>query len=800
MSRGLLKKFTYIHIIIIYILMFPVGVLAAVSPDMTARPSVNGRLHVEGRDLLDESDHAVQLRGVSAQGLIRNQGFINDSLFKQLSSDWDCHLIRLAVHASTYDSYKSGDRDEYYSMIKNGIDLAISNDMYVIVDWHMLEKGNPNDEIDSALEFFQRVTFDYSNCPNIIFEICNEPNGAVDWSDVVRYAGRVIPVIRSRMKDAVILVGTPIFDHNLGSPVIRPLDYDNVMYVYHFYAATHGEEAQDEIKAAIREGLPVFVSECGVCEADGDGTIDFASAVSWFELLNEYNISYTVWGLSGKDESSSFFDIDFDPHDMIRDNDLTVTGRWVRELIRGKEPGTISVPSPVVKRSIYQRLRALITNSLEIRGYKAIYNWDTLACVSAGILLFASCGYLLYRFVCYRKIFTYDDVVMKDVPSENKALKFLTRAVVVLGSFFTLIYLGWRIVYSVPTDAGLAAVIANLLLLTVEILGFIESLVMYRNLFGRRKHPLPSIPDDAWPDVDIFIATYNEPPELLKRTINGCTHLKYPDLNKIHIWVCDDNRRPQMRELANEMGVGYFDRPDNKGAKAGNLNNAMAHTDSPYIVTLDADMIVKSDFLLKTIPYFVDVELREQGKPEEERHHLGLLQTPQCFYDPDVFQHALYSERRAPNEQDFFYRTIEPAKTATNSVIYGGSNTVISRKALEDIGGFYTGSITEDFATGLLIEAAGYVSLGLSEPLASGQTPHTFKEHIQQRTRWARGVIVTARKLGILRRRDLNIAQKTNYLSSVVYWYSPVKNLIYIFGILSHLWQNIAYRVARTTR
>ncbi len=157
----------------------------------------------------------------------------------------------------------------------------------------------------------------------------------------------------------------------------------------------------------------------------------------------------------------------------------------------------------------------------------------------------------------------------------------------------------------------------------------------------------------------------------------------------------------------------------------------MGLTSAPYIVTLDADMIVKSDFLLKTIPYFVDIELHEKDKPEEKQAHLGLLQTPQCFYDPDIFQFALYSERRAPNEQDFFYRTIEPAKTATNSVIYGGSNTVLSRRALEDIGGFYTGSITEDFATGLLIESKGYVSLGLPEPLASGQTPHTFKEHIQ---------------------------------------------------------------------
>lgn len=116
-------------------------------------------------------------------------------------------------------------------------------------------------------------------------------------------------------------------------------------------------------------------------------------------------------------------------------------------------------------------------------------------------------------------------------------------------------------------------------------------------------HPLPEIAEDAYPDVDVFIATYNEPTDLLERTVNGCVHLKYPDPKKVHIWICDDNRRSEMRALAEKMGVGYFDRPDNKGAKAGNLNHALSLTTAPYVVTLDADMIPRSDFLLKTIPY-----------------------------------------------------------------------------------------------------------------------------------------------------------------------------------------------------
>ena len=348
-----------------------------------------------------------------------------------------------------------------------------------------------------------------------------------------------------------------------------------------------------------------------------------------------------------------------------------------------------------------------------------------------------------------------------------------------------MVYLLWRMSYSIPLESGPLPIAICMLLLLVEMFGFVESVIHYESILGLRDHPLPKIADNEYPDVDIFIATYNEPCDLLRRTINGCTHLHYPDPSKMHIWVCDDNRRPAMRQLAEEMGVGYFDRPDNKGAKAGNLNHALGLTSAPYVVTLDADMIVRSDFLLKTIPYFVDAEKKAFGKPKNEQVRLGFVQTPQAFYDPDVFQHALYAEHIVPNEQDFFYRTIEAAKTSTNSVIYGGSNTILSREALEAIGGFYTESITEDFATGMLIESAGFVSLGLSEPLASGRTPHTFKEHIQQRTRWGRGVIVTARKLKPMSRPGLSIQQRLSYWSSVVYWYSPIKNLIYLCAPLA---------------
>lgn len=352
-----------------------------------------------------------------------------------------------------------------------------------------------------------------------------------------------------------------------------------------------------------------------------------------------------------------------------------------------------------------------------------------------------------------------------------------------LNMFFTIMYLVWRTFFTIPFEYGIVSVVAGIGLLIVEVLGMVEAFVHFANMYSVEDYPFPeNVPLDAFPHVDIFIATYSEEPELLYKTIRGCTRMKYPDPEKVHIYLCDDGRRPEMRALAEKLGVNYLDRPDNAGAKAGNLNNALAHSTSPYVVTFDADMIPRSNFLMQTMPYFVDAELRNRDLPDEDKIKLGFLQSPQSFYNLDLFQFNLYSEARIPNEQDYFYKDIQVARTKTNSVIYGGSNTVLSREALEAIGGFFTGAITEDFATGILIEKKQYVSLGTGQPLASGLSPQDLKDLVQQRTRWARGVIATGRKMHIFSASQLNFSQKMNYWASIWYWYAPLKRLIYIMS------------------
>lgn len=363
---------------------------------------------------------------------------------------------------------------------------------------------------------------------------------------------------------------------------------------------------------------------------------------------------------------------------------------------------------------------------------------------------------------------------------KKEVIKFRSWMIFNIG--WTLLYLYWRIFYTVPTDSGILSLVAGIALLVVEILGMLEAFVHYFNMSNIKYPKFPKVEPEDYPEVDVLIATYNEPIEILYRTINGCVHMDYPDKSKVHIYFCDDGSRKEVEELAAQMHVGYIKREEHKGAKAGNLNHAMSVTSSPYIATFDADMIPKHNFLMKTMAYFADQEKKNRELPEEEQVHLGFIQTPQTFYNPDLFQYNLFSENRIPNEQDYFYKDVQVSRNKSNSVIYGGSNTVITRRALEDVGGFYEKSITEDFATGILIQKKGYVCYALNEVLASGLSPTDLKSLISQRVRWARGCICTGRKLHLLFTPKLKFAQRANYLASVWYWYASWKRFIYIMS------------------
>lgn len=354
------------------------------------------------------------------------------------------------------------------------------------------------------------------------------------------------------------------------------------------------------------------------------------------------------------------------------------------------------------------------------------------------------------------------------------------------------IYLLWRIFFTLPFDQGLPQVIFGILLIVAETITVFTTFELYYRKIksDRYELELPEIELQDYPDIDVFIATHNESIELLYKTANACTYMNYPDLSKVHIYFCDDGDRKEVEDLAKQLNIGYIGLKDNKDAKSGNLNNALSHTSSPLIATFDADMIPRHTFLMKTVPYFLlpyyikeDEKWRKRTEDEiDEKFKIGLIQTPQSFYNPDLFQYNLYAENTIPNEQDFFSKEVNIMRNSSNAIAYTGSNTVISRQALEDIGRFPLKTITEDFETSVRIQKEGYVTYATDEVQAAGLSTTTIPSMIKQRTRWARGVIQSIQNTHAIFTRHLPIAGRLTYLSAYLYWWSFFNRLIFILA------------------
>ena len=300
------------------------------------RPSVCGRLCVRDGKLCSDSGEPVMLRGVSLNGLITSESFLNETLFQELSRDDGINLIRLAMYTygvGTIGYCTKGDKERHKADIDLGVELAKAADLYVIIDWHILSDGDPNTYVEEAKIFFDEMAERYADCPNVLYEICNEPNG-VDWPKVKRYAEQVIPVIREHAPEAVILVGNPDWSKDLDSVAADSLDFDNLLYSLHFYAATHGLEYRNMTERVSQAGLPVFVTEFGVTAASGGLPRDLESADAWIELLEQENISYCMWAFSKVPEACSAIRATVPKYSGFAQEDYTETGLWLLETLR----------------------------------------------------------------------------------------------------------------------------------------------------------------------------------------------------------------------------------------------------------------------------------------------------------------------------------------------------------------------------------------------------------------------------------------------------------------------------------
>lgn len=289
----------------------------------------HGQLSVQGTQLVDQNNNPVVLRGMSFGWHSMWPRFYNEKAVSWLKKDFNCNVVRAAMGIElgnmSYIKEPQFSKDKIEAVIKG----AIKSDIYVIIDWH-----SHNINLEEAKAFFAEISKKYSKYPNIIYEVFNEPDDET-WPEVKAYAEEIISVIRENDPKNIILVGSPHWDQDVHLPAADPiLGYANIMYTMHFYAATHGKELRDRTDAAIKSGLPVFISESAGMEASGDGPLNVKAWQEYINWMESNKLSWITWSVSDKDETCSILKKSAKSEGKWKKEDLKESGIKVRELLR----------------------------------------------------------------------------------------------------------------------------------------------------------------------------------------------------------------------------------------------------------------------------------------------------------------------------------------------------------------------------------------------------------------------------------------------------------------------------------
>lgn len=333
-----IKKFLIIYIIAMVIILSGCTSMdiqenyidVAIQEENVDKNSIayTGWLKTEGANLLNEKGEPIQLRGLSSHGIQWFPDVLTYENLKELKQNWNINVFRIAMYtdenANGYIVHPQELKDEVNRIVESAVKL----DMYVIIDWHILKDNNPQIYQKQSIEFFDEMSKKYAEVPNVIYEICNEPNGdEVIWDRNVKpYAEEVIKTIRANCPKSFIIVGTPDWCKSLKTAASNPLDYENIAYSCHFYAGSHKGEIQSQIDYCIENNLPVFISECGITNASGNGEIYADKYRAWIDFLNERNLSFVYWSFCNKDESSSILRPDYAPKKTSNDTETSDVG------------------------------------------------------------------------------------------------------------------------------------------------------------------------------------------------------------------------------------------------------------------------------------------------------------------------------------------------------------------------------------------------------------------------------------------------------------------------------------------
>jgi len=309
------------------------------SVDRRGRTAVErfGQLRVEGTRMLTADGRPLQLRGISSYGLQFAGKYANEDVLRWLRDDWNMQIWRAALYLSEggYISQRS-----LKDKVVESVDAAINLGLYVIIDWHVHLDRDPRMYQKYALEFFAEMAQRYGSYPNVLYEICNEPNGReVTWRDAVKpYAEAVIAEIRKYDPDNIIIVGTPTWSQDVDIAARDPIQGENIMYTLHFYAGTHGQELRDKAERAVQKGLALFVTECGTSQATGGGGVYEDKFLEWLSFLNRHQISWVNWSLTNKGEDSGILVMNTDREGKGHwtDDQLSQSGKFIRKILRNE--------------------------------------------------------------------------------------------------------------------------------------------------------------------------------------------------------------------------------------------------------------------------------------------------------------------------------------------------------------------------------------------------------------------------------------------------------------------------------
>ncbi|HEY9735904.1 MAG TPA: UDP-forming cellulose synthase catalytic subunit [Trichocoleus sp.] len=358
--------------------------------------------------------------------------------------------------------------------------------------------------------------------------------------------------------------------------------------------------------------------------------------------------------------------------------------------------------------------------------------------------------------------------------TQTKAREYLHLFMVMLSSLTTVRYLYYRTRYTLNLDTRLDAVFSVLLFLAeLYALGTLF-LSYFQTLKLRKRQPvdLAQWPQESWPTVDVYIPTYNEEVEIVRKTALAALALSYPK-DKTRVYVLDDGRkfperRAELARMCEDLGCTMLTRDNNDHAKAGNINTALQRTEGDLVMILDCDHIPVRGFLQETVGFFYDAAV-------------ALVQTPHWFYNPDPFERNLLTQGQVPVGNELFYKVLQKGNDAWNAAFFCGSAAVVRRQYLLEIGGIATETVTEDCHTSLRLHSLGYKTIYYDKIMVAGLAPEKFSAYVGQQVRWARGMAQILRLENPLFNRKLNLTlpQRVCYFSATSHFFFGFPRLMY---------------------